>query len=59
MLLLPGHNIPFLGNTSGTGKDITILLSIVGVSTVLLVEVHMALSGRALRPANCARENVW
>jgi hypothetical protein len=59
MELLPGHNIPFLGNTIGAGRGIKILLSIVVVSTAVLVEVHMALSGRSLRPAKCAQENTW
>ena len=40
----PGHNIPFLGSTPGTGKGIILLAAIVFVSAVVLVEGHVALS---------------
>lgn len=40
----PGHNIPFLGNTPGTGKGIALLLAIVAVSALVLVEGHLALT---------------
>jgi hypothetical protein len=41
----PGHNIPFLGNTPATGKGIALLLGIVLIASVVLVEVHAALTG--------------
>jgi hypothetical protein len=42
----PGHNIPFLGSTPGTGKGILILLAIVLVSTFVLVEVYAIMTRR-------------
>jgi len=39
----PGHNIPFLGNSSVTGKGILLLLAIVLVASVVLVEGQAAL----------------
>jgi hypothetical protein len=39
----PGHNIPFLGNTPGVIKGVTILLVIILVSTVILVEAQARL----------------
>jgi hypothetical protein len=36
----PGHNIPFLGSTSGTLKGIAILLAIIIVSAFVLVETQ-------------------
>ena len=43
----PGHNIPFLGSTPGTGKGIGLLLVIVLVSAFVLVEVHYFLVQRS------------
>ncbi len=42
----PGHNIPFLGNTSATGKGIALLVAIVFVSSIVLVESSIWLSRR-------------
>jgi len=36
----PGHNIPFLGNTSAVGKGLALLLAITLVSALALVETH-------------------
>jgi hypothetical protein len=44
----PGHNIPFLGNTSATGKGILLLLAIIVSASVVLVEVEAALAGGKL-----------
>ena len=40
----PGHNIPFLGNTPGTGTGIALLLAVVLVSAVVLVQGQFFLS---------------
>jgi hypothetical protein len=42
----PGHNIPFLGNTPGTGKGIALLIAIVLAASIVLVEGHGALIGK-------------
>ena len=39
----PGHNIPFLGSTPALWKGIVLLLAIVGVTAIVLVEVHARL----------------
>lgn len=39
----PGHNIPFIGGTGGLGKEMAIMLSIIGVASVVLVEGHARL----------------
>lgn len=39
----PGHNIPFIGGTSGVGKEIVIMLSIITVASLVLVEGHARL----------------
>jgi hypothetical protein len=36
----PGHNIPFIGGTSGVAKELAILAAIVVVSALVLVESH-------------------
>jgi hypothetical protein len=42
----PGHNIPFLGNTPGTGKGIILLIVIILVASIVLVEGYAALISR-------------
>jgi hypothetical protein len=44
LALGPGHNIPFLGTTTGVGKEITIIALVNLVSALTLVEVHARLS---------------
>jgi hypothetical protein len=44
----PGHNVPFLGNTSATGKGILLLLAVILSASVVLVEVQAALAGSHL-----------
>ena len=44
LALGPGHNIPFLGNTPGVGKEILIIVLVNLVSALTLVEVHARLS---------------
>jgi hypothetical protein len=34
----PGHNIPFIGGTSGVGKEVAIMATIIVVSALVLVE---------------------
>ena len=41
----PGHNIPFLGSTSGTFKGIVILMAIILSATFILVESSNLMSG--------------
>ena len=41
----PGHNIPFLGNTSATWKGIAVLLVIVLCAAFVLVEMSAMMSG--------------
>jgi MFS family permease len=36
----PGHNIPFIGGTSGVGKELAIMLVIISVSSLVLVLGH-------------------
>ena len=36
----PGHNIPFIGGTSGVAKEIAIMLIVIFVSALVLVEGH-------------------
>jgi hypothetical protein len=40
----PGHNIPLLGNTPGTGKGIILLIVIILVASIVLIEGHAALT---------------
>lgn len=47
----PGHNIPFLGNTTATGKGILLLLAIVLTASTVLVGTH-ALLTRGGNPSN-------
>jgi hypothetical protein len=42
----PGHNIPFVGGTPATTKELTILGLVVGVAALVLVEVQASLRGR-------------
>lgn len=42
----PGHNIPFLGSTSGAGKGLVLLAAIVVVSALVLVESQVWLARR-------------
>jgi len=41
----PGHNVPFLGNTPGTGKGILLLLAVILSASLVLVEAQAALAG--------------
>jgi hypothetical protein len=43
----PGHNIPFLGSTPGTGKGILLLLAVIVVSAVVLVELERLLASQS------------
>jgi hypothetical protein len=36
----PGHNIPFIGGTSGVGKELALMGAIIAVAAVVLVEAH-------------------
>jgi len=36
----PGHNIPFIGGTSGLGKQLAIMASVTLISALVLVEGH-------------------
>ncbi|MFL5801577.1 MAG: hypothetical protein ACJ8CR_07520 [Roseiflexaceae bacterium] len=47
----PGHNIPFIGGTPGVGKELAIMAAVVGVSALVLVEVHAWLTVRERRRA--------
>ena len=44
----PGHNIPFLGNTPGTGMGIILILAIIWSASVVLVEAQAVLAGGKL-----------
>jgi hypothetical protein len=44
----PGHNVPFLGNQSATGKGIVLLIAIVLTASSVLVEGHAALIRRSI-----------
>jgi hypothetical protein len=44
----PGHNIPLIGGTPGVAKELVIMAAVIFVSSVVLVEGHTWLSGRAL-----------
>lgn len=41
----PGHNIPFLGSTTGTWKGIAILLAVILTAAFILVEASNVLGG--------------
>jgi len=45
----PGHNIPFLGNTPGVGKELALLGAIALTSSVVLVEASARLARRQTR----------
>lgn len=45
----PGHNIPFIGGTTGVAKELAIMGAVVLVSSLVLVEGHALLLGRRLR----------
>lgn len=40
----PGHNIPFLGNTPGTGKGILLILAIIVSASIVLVAAQAVLA---------------
>jgi hypothetical protein len=42
----PGHNIPFLGNTPGTGKGIVLLIAIILSASIVLVGGHVVLTSK-------------
>jgi hypothetical protein len=46
LALGPGHNIPFLGGTSSTTKELAILVAVAAVASFALVESHSLLAGR-------------
>ena len=50
----PGHNIPFIGGTGGLDKEAAIMMAIIGVSSLVLVEVHARLVGA--EPETMVRE---
>jgi hypothetical protein len=43
----PGHNIPFLGGTSGVQTELALLAAVIVVSTLVLVESHRVLTAKA------------
>jgi hypothetical protein len=45
-----GHNIPFLGGTSSTTKEIAILVAVAAVASFALVESHSVLAGTTDAP---------
>ena len=45
----PGHNIPFIGGTSGVPKELAIMAAILVVSALVLVEGHTWLAAWARR----------
>jgi hypothetical protein len=47
----PGHNIPFIGGTSGAAKELAIISAVTLVSALVLVEVHTWLAVRERRHA--------
>jgi len=40
----PGHNIPLIGGTPGVGKELAIMAAVIGISALVLVEVHVWLT---------------
>jgi hypothetical protein len=42
----PGHNIPFIGGTSGLGKELALMGAMIVVSALVLVEAHAWLAGK-------------
>ena len=59
----PGHNLPFLGNTTGTGKGLALLAAMILTAVIVLVEGHAALlrarfSSRWDRATESARQPV-
>jgi hypothetical protein len=40
----PGHNIPFIGGTSGVGKELAIMFAIISISSLVLVAGHARLT---------------
>jgi xanthosine utilization system XapX-like protein len=40
----PGHNIPLIGGTPGVAKELAIMAIVIGVSALVLVEVHVWLT---------------
>jgi hypothetical protein len=50
LALGPGHNIPMLGGTPAVGKELVILATVVGVSSIVLVEgsARLVRRGRAV-----------
>jgi hypothetical protein len=48
LALGPGHNIPLLGGTSATTKELAILAAVAVVASVVLVESHALLARRML-----------
>lgn len=48
LALGPGHNIPFLGGTSATTRELAILAAVAVVASVVLVESHATIARRML-----------
>jgi len=48
LALGPGHNIPLLGGTSGTRRELAILAAVAVVASVVLVESHALVARRML-----------
>ena len=47
----PGHNIPFIGGTSGLGKELALLAAVIVVAALVLVEGHAWLAARERKHA--------
>jgi hypothetical protein len=55
----PGHNIPFIGGTSGVGKELAIVIIVTLVAALVLVEGHARLSTRrSWRRGSCSGRRV-
>jgi hypothetical protein len=48
----PGHNIPFIGGTSGLGKELALMAAVIVVSALVLVEGHAWLVVQERRHGN-------
>jgi hypothetical protein len=53
----PGHNIPFIGGTSGVGKELALMAAVIVVSALVLVEGHVWLCNRSYFPQDWTRTN--
>jgi hypothetical protein len=48
----PGHNIPFIGGTSGVGKELALMAAVIVISALVLVEGHAWLAVPERRHGN-------